>query len=105
LNWVVSHPFARKKAKGWGTEIVQILVVRDLENGPCDFVPLGLVLSHPFARKKAKGWGTEIVQILVVRGLAIERKVRQAMPGLSVCASLAGNKGLSVDVRLRPQPG
>jgi len=26
----MSHPFARKKAKGWGTEIVQIHVVREL---------------------------------------------------------------------------
>jgi hypothetical protein len=37
----VSHPFARKKAKGWGTEVLA-------------------TLSHSFARKKAKGWGTEV---------------------------------------------
>jgi len=23
LGFVLSHPFARKKAKGWGTELVQ----------------------------------------------------------------------------------
>ena len=30
LAFVVSHPFARKKAKGWGTEFVQDQAVRDL---------------------------------------------------------------------------
>ena len=30
LGLVVSHPFARKKAKGWGTELVQKHTVRDL---------------------------------------------------------------------------
>jgi hypothetical protein len=30
LKFVPSHPFARKKAKGWGTELVQLHAVRDL---------------------------------------------------------------------------
>jgi hypothetical protein len=30
LRFVVSHPFARKKAKGWGTEMVQEQAVTDL---------------------------------------------------------------------------
>jgi hypothetical protein len=31
MRFVLSHPFARKKAKGWGTELVQIHTVRDLD--------------------------------------------------------------------------
>jgi hypothetical protein len=30
LGFVVSHPFAKKKAKGWGTEMVQEQAVTDL---------------------------------------------------------------------------
>jgi hypothetical protein len=29
FGFAVSHPFARKKAKGWGTETVQEQAVRD----------------------------------------------------------------------------
>src|ERR1700749_4820888 len=47
-GFVVSHPFASKKANGWGTEILWLRT------------RTGLVVSHPFASKKANGWGTEI---------------------------------------------
>jgi hypothetical protein len=42
---VLSHPFARKKAKGWGTELVQIHTVRDLED----------VVAQSQAEKKGAG--------------------------------------------------
>src|ERR1017187_7552226 len=34
LGFTLSHPFARKKAKGWGTEMVQKQAVRDLVDRP-----------------------------------------------------------------------
>jgi hypothetical protein len=36
FGFVLSHPFARKKANGWGTELVLIQVVKNLANeGGC----------------------------------------------------------------------
>jgi 6,7-dimethyl-8-ribityllumazine synthase len=32
LRLVVSHPFARKKTKGWGTELAGLYAVKDIEN-------------------------------------------------------------------------
>jgi hypothetical protein len=53
VEFVVSHPFARKKAKGWGTGLCGV--------GECRKGTLGeVVVSQPFARKKAKGWGTGV---------------------------------------------
>jgi hypothetical protein len=43
LGFALSHPFARKKAKGWGTEMVQKQAVRDLAFKPNEKVASGAV--------------------------------------------------------------
>jgi hypothetical protein len=48
---VVSHPFARKKAKGWGTELVQNQTVKDL------VAPFGYGGFPPFRQKKGERMG------------------------------------------------
>ena len=54
VEFLVSHPFAGKKAKGWGTGLL----------GPGEWgkgTTGESVASHPFAGKKAKGWGTGLL--------------------------------------------
>ncbi len=44
----VSHPFDKKKSKGWGTGVNRTNGERSSE------------VSHPFDKKKSKGWGTAV---------------------------------------------
>jgi len=75
-NLWVSHPFRRRKRKGWGTEVYSKnrdasereprhgLLPRSPRPGPMAVSEAvqtwNASVSHPFRRKKRKGWGTEV---------------------------------------------
>ena len=75
-NRWVSHPFRRKKRKGWGTEVYSKNKMPQNEDRGHGLLPGSLRagatavseaeqtwnswVSHPFRLKKRKGWGKEV---------------------------------------------